>query len=642
MGQQSEISARYRSLFNNNNTQPIQSDLSRKLDSMDFVDFLFELVRATKGQSQFKNIILKGSLSQLKKTDELNNVIKNSLISLFGCDSTLLIRTEHTTKSSIGININKNEIDTYGLLGIDPNTSPGKYLYEGNDPTKHINYLIYKAQGVTENNPLIVNYKNRVLFNISSNSPNSFNFKFGEYYEHKNYGDWLNDYLTVSSPIFNTVNFTTILTDLITGSISLKGKKNKLEIQQQSSLIVALQKLFGFCTETQPDSGQPNSSGNNIINHQQNSVNNSLLSSPGGGSVNNINSTTSLNPFDFSFDELDFINRDADLKSRGKINFITCNNLELDINPNDIMDGLDSLFSSSNDDSVYSYDGSENHELPKTNQQNGSSYDNSLIEPNINNAANFFDTVLNKGAQSALNAGETNLVIDIANMNSELQLNILKAIPYALIQMVLTPKIMLVPKLHAVLSGDKTNKSTSDFVIQMAGAISNIGAKITTLLINNIFDAIKSDLIKLGKELATNFLKQRGIDYASTLLSLLKILDLFNTSSSSCGGVLSQLLKLLKLSNFGPMPTLPPPLILVGGVIKPGMNSVAIINDIKSNLTEKGIETSATLPDGTPNKMMIAMEETVKVMVMHLKTNSTIQTFGIGATGPVQGYGQLQ
>jgi hypothetical protein len=40
--------------------------------------------------------------------------------------------------------------------------------------------------------------------------------------------------------------------------------------------------------------------------------------------------------------------------------------------------------------------------------------------------------------------------------------------------------------------------------------------------------------------------------------------------------------------------------------------------------------------------MMIVMEEIVRTMVTHIKTNSTIQTFGISAAGPVSGYGQIQ
>ena len=658
MGQQSEIFSRYRSLFGSNSVTATQSDLSLKLDNMDFVDFLFELIKATKGQAQFKNIILKGSLSQMKKTDEINKTITDALFSQFGCDSTLLIRTEHTTKSSLGISIDRNEIDQYGLLAIDPNNTPGKYLYEGNDVTKHINYLLYKAQGVNETKPLIFNYNGRVLFTIGSSSPNTFNFKFGEYYENKTYGEWLKDYLTACTPIFNSVNFTTILTDLITGAISIKANKSKIEIQQQSTLVVALQKLFGFCSEANPDSGAPNNSANNILNNQQNQNANYngdgfTGTQTGFGQTMNANSNNNTNPFDFNFGDLDQIENDANLRSKGAVNFVTCGNLELAINPDDILNGLDALFANANTDSApYSYDGLTDNELPSTNK-NGSnstnpndpanpSYDNSTIDPNAGNAANFFDNALKNAAKNALNSGETTIVIDLPNMNAELQLNILKAIPYALMQMVLTPKVLPIPKLHAVLSGDNSTKSVSDFVNMMTDVIKKIGSKITTMLINNIFEAIKSDLIKLAKELSVNFLKQRGLDYIATLTSLLSILGLFSGSSTSCGGVLDKLLKLLKLANFGPMPMLPPPLILVGGAVKPGMNSVAIFNDIKSNLQQKGIETAPTLPDGTPNNMMIAIEETVKTLTTHIKTNSTIQTFGIGPTGPVQGYGQIQ
>ena len=72
------------------------------------------------------------------------------------------------------------------------------------------------------------------------------------------------------------------------------------------------------------------------------------------------------------------------------------------------------------------------------------------------------------------------------------------------------------------------------------------------------------------------------------------------------------------------MPSIPPPLVLLGGALKPGLNHVAMINDLKANLSEKGIETAATFPDGTPNHLMIAMEETVKLMVGNIKTNAKI------------------
>ena len=642
MGQQSEIFARYRSLFNSKTVQPTESEQSRKLDELDFVDFLFELVKATKGQKQFKNIILKGSLTQLKNVDNLNATISDTLFSAFGCDSTVIIQTQYTTKSATGIEIQRSEIDNYGLLGINPNDTPGRYLYEGNDVTKHVNYFIYSSQGVTETNPLEFKYLNRTLFTIYASTPNTLVFKFGEYYENKPYGEWLTDYLKVSNPILNTVNFTTILADIITGSISLKANKNKIEIRENSALITALKKIFGFCSESTGDGGSPSDSANKSIADLNAQITNSLLSNPSGVNNSGNAANTNQNPFDFNFNDLDEINRDADLKSRGKINFVTCNNLELDIDADDVLEGLDALFGSAADNTVYSYDGSQSSEMSNTTIPNSNGlYDNSQIQPNLDNTTNFFDNVISNGAKSALNSGETNLVIDIPNINSELQLNILKAIPYALVQMVVTPKIVMVPKLYSVLSGNNTTLTTSDYINQMSGIIQTIGTKITELLIKNIVDSIKSDLIKLAKELAVQFLKQRGMDYFSTLSSLLGLLSLFQGSNSGCGGVINNLLKLLKLSNFGPMPQLPPPLILLSAV-KPGLNQVGMINDIKARLNEKGIGTAPTLADGSPNNMMIAIEETVKVMVNHIKTNSTIQTFAVGPTGPVIGYGQIQ
>jgi hypothetical protein len=652
MSQQSEIFARYRSLFNSNSVKPTENEFSKKLANMDFVDFLFELVRATKGQKEFKNVILKGSLSQMKKNDEINKAIKKALAAKFQCDSKLIIPTKYTTKSSTGIEMTKNEIDTFGLLGIDPDTKPGNYMYEGNDPTKHVNYLLYKAQGVTEANPLSVNYNGNVLFAVYSIDPNRYLFKFGEFYENKQYNLWLEDYFKIIDPIFNTVNFTTILTDLITGAISIKAKKNKIEISKQSRTIKALQKLFGFCSEAPTDDGATNGSANDLLKKQLNNANSNgdgqtATQTGFGNSLNNLNNTTTGNedddPFAFDFNDLDEIDRDTQLRSAGKIRFSTCGDLDLDINPDDIISGLDLLFANANANDVYTYGDGVDNQLPNTKPNDGSGlYDNSEISPNADKAADFFDNALKNGAQAALDGGEDNININLPNMNAELQLNILKAIPYSLMQMVLTPKVMLIPKTFSVLNGDTSTKTNNDFVKLMSNVIKEIGAKITGMLIKNIFDAIKSDLTKLAKSLAIAFLKQRGLDYVSTLTSLLSLLGLFSGNTGGCGGVLGKLLKLLKLSNFGPMPMLPPPLILVGGALKPGMNSVAMVNDIKSKLTEKGIETAPTLPDGTPNNMMIAIEETVKVMTSHIKTNSRVETFGISAVGPVQGYGQIQ
>jgi hypothetical protein len=637
MSRQSEIFARYRSLLSTSTVTPTETPTARRLNNMDFVDFLFELVRTTKGQKQFKNVILKGSLSKLKKSDELNKIITNAILSIFGCDNNLVIPTKYTTKSSLGIELFKSEIDSFGLLAIDPNSDVGKLSYEGNDLTKHLNYFIYSAQNYNSNAPISIKHNDNVLFELYSSAPDNFIFKFGEFYENKLFSNWLVDYLSVTAPIFNNVNFTTALTDIITGAVSIKANKSKVEIRQQSAIIKACKKIFGFCTDPSNNDGNSDGSVNNFLKNE-------LEKNPnfnGDGLTDALNDANNEDPFNFTVNDLKDIENEADLKSRGVIRFATCGDLELKINADNIFGNLQDLFNNSNLNSLYGY-GEDVVINDLSTVDTSVDFDNSTLVPDSEKSADFFDNAIKEGALEAINEGEDSLVLDLPSINSELQLNILKAIPYALMRMVLTPKILMVPKLFDTLSIGSVKKPNTDFVKKMKPVILKVGSSITTLLIENIFNSIKSDFVKLAKQLALAYLKQRGLDYLSTLRSLLKLLGIFSKKDKGCGGILAKLLNLLKLSNFGPMPMLPPPLIFLAGSIKPGMNSVALVNEIKSNLTDKGIDTAPTLPDGTPNNMIIAIEETVKSMVTHIKTNSTIQTFGISAAGPVAGYGQIQ
>ena len=96
MGSQSEIFSRYRSLVVSNSQKPYISDTQKKLDKLEFIDFLVELVKSTRGQKEFKNLILKGSLSQVKKFDAINKKVKDSIIAKFGCDANMVIPEKYT------------------------------------------------------------------------------------------------------------------------------------------------------------------------------------------------------------------------------------------------------------------------------------------------------------------------------------------------------------------------------------------------------------------------------------------------------------------------------------------------------------------------------------------------------------------
>ena len=643
MAKQSEIFARYRSLVNSNSKAPGESVNSRRLNNLDFVDFLFELLRTTKGEKQFKNIVLKGSLNQLKNSDKIDKLIKSEFLKLFGCDTNLLIPDKYTTKSSLGIEISKNEIDTFGLLAVDPNGVPGKYLYEGNDINKDINFMLYKAQNTTTESPISAYHKNNILFQIYAKNNNMFDFKFGEFYANKEFSLWLNDYFDFMGKIFNVVNFTALLTDIISGTMSIKGQKNKTEMQSNIQIIQGLQKLFGFCSDTN-DNNNNNNNLNQSANNSLNNLNNNGINTNEDSNDDLLNNIFNLN--DFTPSELEEINTLVDLRFNGKIRFATCGDLDINTNPDNILSDFEKMLLYANNSNIYSYDDNINNGLSNTNnneitdQDGNLIYDNTQIDINTETSSDFLDNIIQDGAIDIIQSGETNVILDLPNMRLEMQLNILKAIPYVLSQMILTPRLLLIPKLHKVLNNDNSKKSNEEMVQSVSKIVIAIGTTVVTLLLKNLYETIISDVTKLSKTIIQDFLLQRGMDYINTLRSLIPNFNL--PELNGCVNILDLLYQLLSLGQLGPMPQLPPPLILVGGALKPGLNSISMVNEVKSNLIEKGIDTSATLPDGTPNNLMIAVEEVVKVMTNNIKTKSTIQTFGIGATGPVTGYGQIQ
>ena len=654
-GTQSEIFSKYRSLFNGNSINPTESPTSKRIDNLDFIDFLFEIVKSTKSQKDFKNIILKGSLSELKQTDQINSIFKNAFISKFSCDNNLIIPGKYTTESVSGIEMSKTELDAFGMFKTNPDSQLGSYIYEGNDITKHVNFLLYKAQTSNSNSPYTYSYNGKDLFTIYAKDSNTFIFKFGLYYKNKKYSEWLNDYLSATAPAFNFVNFTAILTDLITGAISLSGNKTANEVNQQSTIIAAMQKIFGFCNENSTNSstnGSPSSylNNTNAINTNSTSngsdtINNGTTSIGDSNNTTNTNNNNNSDPFNFTNDELSNINKDVDVRSKGFIRFSTCGDLDVPINPEDILFGLNGLFNNSNSSGLIDYSNTSkkinNSGDAQIDTTTNGIYDNSTKNPNLDKTTDFFDTALKNGVNQVVNDGENTAVINFPNMNAEMQLNILKAIPYALMEMIISPRTLIIPKTYAVLTGKNSKSTIQDIIRSLSSVIEEMGGNITSLIVKNIFNSIKSDLIRLGKDLALGFLKQRGLDYISCLTSILSLLGIFNGSNSNCGSVLDLLLKLLKLANFGPMPMIPPPLVLVSGALKPGLNHVSMINDVKSSLDEKGIVTAPTMPDGSPNHMMIAIEETIKTITSHIKTNAQISVSTVGV-GFSQGFGQIQ
>ena len=622
---QANVLTKYRALFSSSTITPYQSEEIKKINDLGFVDFLFQLMKATKGQNNYSNIILKGVFNEMKSKSDINLQIKKILKEFFACDVNIMIPTNTTTNSVSGINIAISEIDPYGLLQVDPNTSLGKHIYDGNDINKHINFIFYSSLKATADKPLSYKFKGREMLQVYASNSDNIVFKFGSYYNNKPLSEWMIDYLD-SNDFFNVPNFTGMLLDLISGSLSIKAGKGKLQIKEDSKLIKALQKIFGFCSENSPNNVTDSSTSTYLNTNQINQ------------SEDKDRNTTKPNDFfDFTNKELEEIDKDANLRSNSSIRFSTCNDLEIHINPNDVITGLDALFGA--------YTETPTTDLLKLEPK---IYDNSAPTLNADKATQLFSNILKPGTQAIISSGETDLGLSYPNIQAELQLGIFKAIPYALIKSIITPKLTILSKITSTVVNIQGGTQvppidTKTLITKISPILRVVGLNIIDRITKNIFDQIKKDIIKLTKDLAVKYIKQRGSDYILTLTSLLSLLNkLKKPQKTRCQSVISKLLSLLDLGNFGAMPPIPGPLILIAGQMKPGLNQVSIINSLKSRLQNKGIETAPFFSDGTPNYMMYAMEEMVAVMVEHIKTNAKIDVFAMGATGPITGSAQIQ
>lgn len=619
MGVQQEIFDKFRAVQTTNTIPPFENPESRGMDDMNFIDFLFELIQQTKGQKEFKNSVLKGVLGEITNDVEIKNEVFNILKSTFFCDFDILIPEKFSVGSANGISISINEIDPFNLLEIDPNSQVGKHMYEGNDSTKHFNYFMYTALSSTPQNPIKWKTGNRILFEISYKGDNEFVFRFGKTYIGKQFSEWAEDYFN-SFILFNLPNFSVMIMDILSGIVSFKTGKSIDSIKLDNRILQAFQKLFGFCKNDPAFNVNEEKS---IYTSPQNFVNQSEKSSQ-------ILTTQNLDEiFNFTPFEETIIDDQTQLKNEGKIRFSTCGAIEIPMNIDSIFNKLDVLF----DNKVKSSDGLSIID---------GAYNNDIARVNLDETTNFFDESLKEGAKTFIDNGGDNIIIDLPNMQMELEMNIIKLIPTALTTLLISPKLMTILKTGITLAEDVNIKLTTEEIIKKIGNIvKEIGKKIGKKILQNIFDYVKKILLKILTDISTKYLKQRAIDYAGILAYLVKLIGGLLEKTDTCGGMLTKILKILNLNFFPPQMPLPAPLILVGVALKPGLNQVAVVNELKSKLQSKGIETGAFYSDGTPNYMMYALEETINTLIQHIKMNAQVQTMGMAGPIPSLGYGQI-
>jgi hypothetical protein len=624
------------------------SPVSASMNNMDITSFLFEMLKQTVGMEGVKNIVLKSTLGELNNSINISNTIFSILQDVFFCLFDIIIPVSKTTGHD-GIIVNVSEIDITHMLSVDPNSPEGRHVYESNDPAKCLNYLIYTAFSVSSEETAVKYMKNgKTLFTMYYLGGNEFMLHIGAEYAGKKLSAWAEDYLQGMN-FFNMPNFMAELLDIITGVVSVKTGQSQSALQQSATFLAVMQKLFGFCTST------PNTNGSTVGNAIYNETGTQdQTMEPINVSPNNYlkkqedKKANSGDLFNFSPSDILNIEDIASLLGQNKVRFTTCGNFEVQIDPNGVFASLDALFADSIKTGTVSYPNPDNPLETLT----APKYNNSDIVPDIDNSVTVLNSVLTDNIPQYVNNASGNpqgspnandVMVSLPNIQVDFNLSIIKAIPYAIAQLVISPQLLLFIKVASNIIGAQVNAGVftlESIVNQIEKIIVRIGTDIWNMILNNVLNILTRELTGILASVITRYLTQRFTDYINILAFIANLLKQLPLPPTGCQGILDMIMQLLGLGGLGAAFPIPPPLVYAGGMLKPGLNQVSVVNDLKSQLVGKGIEVGSFMPDGSPNYLMAALEIHTNNLIQHIKMDSRIDVMTIG-TGVGTGYGQI-
>lgn len=306
--------------------------------------------------------------------------------------------------------------------------------------------------------------------------------------------------------------------------------------------------------------------------------------------------------FSFDFDDEDtrYIEEEYNLKIKKLYRLVDCNNYESEMD-NDFL--IDTLLDLDSDDLS----------------------DTETLEYFLNNIGNHME-------------GDSGF--DIPTITMSFNKDIFKQIPKTILGKILSPKtIMPFIMLTKIINvGKETYKDVNSFIKGNERFVMKVAKRVYDIYREELYDEIRKRLTHLISTIIKEIAKQqlRG-RYVIVLALLNAIKTLSENDLTTCSGILRGLLSLLNLKTGVPL-GVPFPL-LYGSYIREGANSTRAFENSIENLQKLGYNTAA-LPDGSPNKHVLAMDAQMKGLMQELAENGAIQFVsqpgtGIHPLGPV-------
>ena len=548
-----------------------------------------------------------------------------------------------------GIYIPVNSLDFFSNLKQSPETNFGKIYYEKPDPSADSIFRPYGGPVPFPMNKQLfnmmtsdnagrsfsqINGKNYLgksdqpLFDLQYTNNNSFGVT-GDYYRvflidrtdgtgniTNNVGQFISDYYSTIK-IVDSVNIGAQIVNIISGAINYNAQVGFGEINNQSRFALIVQRILGLCFDDRREID-----------------------------VSGVAKVAELDGVDDSFFELNEIDlRNIDLEisnvQNGIMEFEDCDNIKLPVNSEVLIDEL----------------------IDFRNTESGNT-----VEQQVEILGQIIDSISDNPDWSLTAPANLNVKVSIDK-------NIIKKIPLAVAASVLTPKnlLPLYTLLSVVQSGatftynqavtevNETTESIASFGNQGAGLgaqgsnIVNSGedflkkyktfaiqviSQINAEFLKVLYEILKKDIVNLVSAIIGDISRSKLLKKYAIILRLAQlalIVSQLVNDYRKCKSLLDNILLLLNLVGQGlnanaPLRNeIPLPLLLLSSVLPGYSPERATINAIQL-LQGLGIPTG-TLPDGSPNLMLLYNLVTNKAADQEETENGKIEIGVVGALG---------
>jgi hypothetical protein len=619
-------------------------------------DQVLEMIGLTSGNGSetLKYLKKKLLLTATKIEPEIKKIITKNAIKALGCSqeqtfqgftSTFLeLNPLNTLPVGQGIYVPIESMDISGMLKTTTDSKIGKVVYEKPKPSVLEN--VFKPYKGKVPFPMNKEFNNRLQGTFVTDS---FNGEYGKYYQGvsnqdlfdfqysptNQFGvdqacfkvvliskvdstltatggtvnkviDFLEDYYGTIK-LFDTTDFTAVMMNAVSGAINIKANLTSDEISKQSQFMLILQRILGLCFDSRREID-----------------------------VSGVSKIAELDGVDESFFELteiDLRNIDVQISNiqNGVMELVDCDNVKVPVDYETIIDGLIDLRETEN------------------------------LSPalEVNKIIAISDSLVQNPDWKVLLP--TNLNFQVFDED------FIKKIPLSVAGAVLSPKVLF--PIFVLMQSLETNATnvynsavtSANTFTQSANTIGNsvnnlinsnvdflktfkkfnieMVAEIGVIFVTELFNILKKDLINLMKPIIADVgsealkAKLQMIERLITIALIINQIVIGVKDYKKCKSLIDDILIILNLiSSLAPPGSKIPKVLLLLADFLPGTSaSRASINTIEE-LQKLGIPTG-TLPDGSPNLMLLFNLASNKGTKKESAQNGKIQAIGISATG---------